>query len=438
MDIDSTPTPVLDFGIFDPQLKSQSTTHARGFIGVSSELAMMHDNPFRNSSFTYQQLKNTFKETNTMLDKPDMVNKSIIPTKVIGMSRPDNLNIKPVDIERAISVLDIAVKKVEDDVPYDYCNGCKISLRILENVMICTNCGLEKDLIAEYNPETYNVAIDSNYNSSTTASTSFAFSGKKSYGYQKAILKSCSNYSNTSHLAIRKEILNRINMYDGNKPPMNVQIRCIDIYCSIKENDKSYLSIINQGVSEQNEKKRLVFRSNGKWGIIAACLYYACMEEGLSRTPREVSEIIGIDEKYQSAGDKKLQEFYELGIINISFGGKLLNDYINRYFPLLNIPDKYKQFVIDMVARADQKCLHICNENRTSTKCIGVINILCMRVPELRHIVRDQIARECHISKTTFIKYSMTLMNNWPLLKKVFKRHHVPMPKEWRRTNPVG
>jgi hypothetical protein len=318
------------------------------------------------------------------------------------------------------------------DEPSDFCKECNMNLKILEDVMICSNCGLEKDLNAEYNPEVFNMTIDGNYNSSTTASTSFTFSGKKSYGYQKAILKSCSDYSTTSYQTIKKEILNRINMYDGNKPPMNVQLNCIDLYYSIKENDKSYLNIINKGVSENNEKKRLVFRSNGKWGIIAACLYYACLEEGLTRTPREISEIIGIDEKYQSAGDKKLQEFYELGIIRIPIAGKLLEDYISRYFPLLGIPEQYKQFIIDLINRAEKKGLHICNENRTSTKCIGGIYILCSRIPELKHITKDIISKECKISKITCIRYALVLMNNWKFIKKVFKIHKIPMPLEWR------
>jgi transcription initiation factor TFIIIB Brf1 subunit/transcription initiation factor TFIIB len=334
-----------------------------------------------------------------------------------------------------IPELDVSIKEINEETPYDICSYCNIRLKITEEVMVCTNCGIEKDLLIDYCPETYNAAIDSNYNSSTTASVSFTFSGKNSYGYQKAMLKTCSDYSTVSHQTIKKEILNRINMYKGNKPPMNVQLNCVELYCSIKENDKSYLNIINNGVSEQNEKKRLVFRSNGKWGIIAACLYYSCIEEGLSRTPREISEIIGIDEKYQSAGDKKLQEFHELGIINIAYGGNtILNDYINRYFPLLEIPDKYKEFISDLIKRADKKGLHICNENRTSTKCIGAIYVLCMRLPELKHNNRDRMAKECKMSKTTFTRYAMILMNNWPLLKKVFKKHCIPMPKEWKST----
>lgn len=411
----------LDFGIRDPCVSAKED----GEYAKSSDLL---DNAFTipaNGIFSGLSLANRLT-----------ANMAAVADKIIGMKMPVELQSPdihdPADDHPQIN-LDVAICSVTEEIPADQCAECHLPLKILEDVMICSNCGIEVDLNAEYNPEVYNSTIDGNYNSSTTASTSFTFSGKKSYGYQKAILKSCSDYSTTSYQTIKKEILNRINMYDGNKPPMNVQLNCIELYYSIKENNKSYLNIINQGATEQTEKKRLVFRSNGKWGIIAACLYYACIEEGIARTPREISDIIGIDEKYQSAGDKRLQEFYELGIINIPIHGKLLDDYIGRYFPLLGIPDKYRQFVIDLIARAEQKCLHICNENKTSTKCVGIIYILCLRIPELRHITRDVIARECKISKTTFIRYSATLLNNWPLLKKIFKCHRVPMPIEWRR-----
>jgi rubredoxin len=327
--------------------------------------------------------------------------------------------------------LDIEIKN--QIINYDKCLECKVYFHILEDVMVCPECGVEKDLNDEYSPETYNATIDSNYNSSTTASTSFTFSGKKSYGYQKAILKSCSDYSTTSFQTIKKEILHRINMYEGNRPPMNLQLNCIDTYYSIKENDKIYLDIINKSATESTEKKRLVFRSNGKWGLIAACLYNECIKEGLTRTPREIAEIIGIDVKYLLAGDKKLQEFHELGIVDLPINVTPLNDYICRYFPLLGIPDKYKEFIIDLINRAEIKFLHICNENRSSTKCIGAIYLLCTRIPELKHLNRDYIARECKISKSTFIRYYNILINNWQYIKKVFKKHKIPMPKDWKQ-----
>jgi transcription initiation factor TFIIIB Brf1 subunit/transcription initiation factor TFIIB len=336
-------------------------------------------------------------------------------------------------ITKTIYNLDVALINEPEPPKQEICPECNIQLKLLDDVLICEKCGLEQDYNAEYNAEMYNVAVDGNYNSSTTSSTSFTFSGgKKSYGYQKAMLRTCSEYSITSYQTIKKEILNRINMYNGNKPPMNVQLACIDMYYSLKENDKSYLEAINKGQTEQNEKKRLVFRSNGKWGIIAACLYYTCIAEGLTRTPREISEIIGIDEKYQSIGDKRLQEFNELGIINIPIHNKLLENYIYRYFPLLSIPEKYKDFVCDIIKRADDKGLHICIDIRTSTKCVGVIYLLTTRVPELMHISKDTITKECRISKTSYMRYASIISNNFIVIKKIFKLYQIPMPIEWK------
>jgi hypothetical protein len=362
-------------------------------------------------------------------------NYSDLKHKIVGMDyRPDIHSQLISKCDAKHDILDIEVKQIADEVPFDNCIECKIPLKILEDVMVCGNCGLEKDFASEYNPETYSVAIDGNYNSSTTSCTSFTFSGKKSYGYQKAILKSCSDYSTTSLHTIRKEILHRINLYNGNKPPMDVQLRCIEIYYSIKENDKLYLNIVNQGVAEHNEKKRLVFRSNGKWGLIAACLGCAFNEAGLTRTPREICEILCIEDKYLSAGEKKLHEFIEYGIIDISTNNtNILDDFINRYFPLLNIPDKYKQFITDIISQAERKGLHICNTNRTSTKCIGAIFLLCTRIPELNYVTREYLARECKLSKPAFVRYYTVLLYNWPLLKNVFKKHQIPMPKEWRQ-----
>ena len=70
---------------------------------------------------------------------------------------------------------------------------------------------------------------------------------------------------------------------------------------------------------------------------------------------------------------------------------KHMKDYLDQFFPVLGIPDKYKQFVIDIINRADKKYLHINNESRTKTKCIGVIDLLTCRIPELRHIKKDTI-----------------------------------------------
>lgn len=399
-------------------------------------------NPFKNDINPTPELKVNYKPNSNFTFLQNNINNSlnvIMETmtqpefKMSTIDKLSSLDVAPNTEEIPLNfILDVALNTEEEIVNDDVCNECNIKYKIIESSMICENCGIEKNLNAEYNSEIYNSSVEGNYNGGTTASLPFMFSGPKSYGYQKALLKSCSDYTNASYQTIKKEILNRINMYNGNKPPMNVQLECVDIYYKIKENDKLYLNIINKGMLKGNEKKRLVFRSNGKWGLIGECLHSACLKFNLTRTSREIAEIIGIEEKYLSVGSKRLQEFHELGIVDIPMSVCPMDDYIRRYFLLLGIPAKYQSFVVDIINRADKKYLHINNESRMSIKCIGSIYMLCSRVPELHYISKEAIARECKISKTTFMKYYGTLYAGGKILKKTFRKHKIPMPVEWK------
>jgi hypothetical protein len=107
---------------------------------------------------------------------------------------------------------------------------------------------------------------------------------------------------------------------------------------------------------------------------------------------------------------------------------------LDQYFPRLKIDIKYKQFVLDIIARAEKKYLHIKTESRMVSKAVGCIHLLCERVPELRHITKDMISQECEISKTTFSKYSDLVKEHYPLFKKVFKRHAIPMEISWKKS----
>jgi hypothetical protein len=53
-----------------------------------------------------------------------------------------------------------------------------------------------------------------------------------------------------------------------------------------------------------------------------------------------------------------------------------LEDYINQYFPLLGIPLKYKDFIIHLITRMENKNVHIKNDCKMTTKIIGVIYLL--------------------------------------------------------------
>lgn len=307
------------------------------------------------------------------------------------------------------------LKKIETvhSVDYSMCPTCNIVGKIHETLIICEKCGMER-VWDSHSHDLYSMTIDQNYNTASSSFVSFAVIGQNAYCYNRSFLKTCSDYSAFRNNSNRKEIINKIYQYEGNKPPMNVINATAEIFDQIK--NKGY-----------------VYRGDGKLGIIGACLYYASIQNNLTRTPKEISLIMGIDEKFLSAGDRILQELNEIGIINIETSYKPLNDYLSMFMPALGIPEKYKQFVIDIITRAERKHLHIRHESRLTSKVVGVLYLLTKRVPELSHIKKDTISEECSkISKSTFIRYATLIMDNIHIMKKPFRKHHISMPRESR------
>jgi Transcription factor TFIIB repeat len=314
------------------------------------------------------------------------------------------------DLSKAVentSEKDISFKK-----EYNMCPICKIPCKISDTFIICTQCGVERVYDCHVH-DLYSLSIESNYNTANNSFMTFNIVGTNSYNYNRSLLKTCADYSSYRANSNKKEIINKIYQFEGNKPPMNVINETAALFDQIKQAER-------------------VYRGDGKLGVIGACLYYVSIKNNLTRSPKEIANIMGIEERFLSQGDRVLQELAELGIIEIPTNYKPLNDYLNMYMPCLGIDDKYKQFVIDTIARAEKKHLHIRHECRLTTKVVGVLYLLTLRVPELRHIKKDTISIECNISKSTFIKYCTLICDNHIIMKKVFRKHHLPMDKAWR------
>lgn len=302
---------------------------------------------------------------------------------------------------------------VEQKIDYNICPLCKIPGKINDTLIICEKCGMER-MWDPHSNDVYSATVDQNYNTTNNSFMAFSIVGQGGYCYNRSLLKTCADYSVYRNSSNKKDIINRIYQYEGNKPPMNIINGTAELFDQIK--NKGY-----------------VYRGDGKLGVIAACLYYVSIEHNLTRTPKEICQIFGIDEKFLSQGDRILQELNELGVINIQTNHKPLNDYLNIFLPALGIDEKYKQFIIDVIQRAERKHLHIRNESRLTTKIIGVIYLLTVRVKELNHIKKNTISEECNkISKATFIRYYTLICENYKIMKKPFRKHKIPMPADWR------
>lgn len=176
-----------------------------------------------------------------------------------------------------------------------------------------------------------------------------------------------------------------------------------------------------------------VFRKEHKWGVIGACIYHICMKRKITKTLNEIAHACEVHEKYISMGDRFLQSLNESGVITLSTKVNPISDYLDRYFAILGIDAKYKQFLVDLIARVEKKKLHLIYDSKNNTRCIGAVYILVTRIPALRaKISNEMIEKACGISKATFTKMYNMVHIYYRIFKKVFRIHKIPMPSYWK------
>ncbi len=308
------------------------------------------------------------------------------------------------------SDMELLLEKVESnavEIAFDVCCG-EVCERV-DAKLLCRKCGNRRDIITD--SINYN---DRNHSVSNNPFMPFRVVGKAAYPQQRSLMRTCSDHAVFSDNDNKKMIYNYVYQHEGSiRFSKKVINRAMELFNKIREN-------------------KYVFRGNGKKGIIGMCIFYAGYMCGSTRTPRQIAELLHINESFLSDADRKLQAMNEKEIIEIPTVLNPSADFIRDYFEFLGIPTKYMQFVIDLIDRAEKKNLHIVYDSRNTTKCAGAVYMLTSRIPNLRHIDKTAIYDCTKISKSTFTKYYTLLYENHRLIKKVFKYHRIPMPNAWR------
>ncbi len=291
---------------------------------------------------------------------------------------------------------------------------CGGKLFAKRNYLICQDCGLESQNSSNSNEEQYSISANTECNVNDNGFMALSIVGKGSYGLQRSLYMTCATYKKYSKGATLRVMFEWNTHCKEYHIPKNVIIEANEMFAKIKESG-------------------YVYRKDGKKGVLSACLYYACYNNGITKTPREIAQFSGIEEKFHSQGDRILHDLNEKGVITIPTRVNPIDDYVSRYMDLLQIPKKYKDFVVELIERAERHKLHLIHDSQHNTKCVGALYMLIERVPELRvRINKDMIEEKCGMSKTTFTRYYDVLCRFYRKIKKTFKKHHIPMKLEWR------
>ena len=208
------------------------------------------------------------------------------------------------------------------------------------------------------------------------------------------------------------------------------------LYKSDYEDESIPVDIINS-VAQKYVSLRVVKRAGGLASILAMLTYNECIKANLPKKSKCIAKLMsGLDQSSQlSSGERELRKLAQSGIIELPVEHGNINDFISQYFARLLIQDTIvkdnkmincKMFVIDLINATSIENLADPNNNcRPTTRCAGAIWILSKQL-QLK-VSKDDIAKECTISKTTFIRFYNLVQtySKMPCISEVFNKHGV-------------
>lgn len=368
--------------------ETQQTQQTNSWDDIFKQL----EEPIQPTEITKHYISNKFRQDN-LEDMPVLT-----PDR-----RKDNINYTTME-----PVINVSSTRITG------CYECGGQVLVNGNLLICQSCGVEMQGMSGATDETYSAVAPTDCSVNEKGFMSMKIIGKGAYGYNRSLLKSCANYNQYRKMNTLKE------MHGWNAQNLDKQL------------PKNVIEEANNMIAKIKEHGH-VFRKDVKKGIQSSCIYYACYNNGISRTPSELAQFVGIAEKFHSSGDRYLRDLNERGIIELPDKVDPIVDYVERYMELLGIDKKYKDFVLDIITVADREKLHVLCDSKNNTKAIGAIYLLIDRVPELRKsIPKERIDKECEISKTTFVKYYSLLCKYYRKFVPIFVKHQIPMKPEWK------
>lgn len=141
-------------------------------------------------------------------------------------------------------------------------------------------------------------------------------------------------------------------------------------------------SIINMASLMYHQiQQYCIKRGDVRLGTMAACVYRICKKEGIIRKPSEIASIFKISQSELSNGEKTIDKFISQGILTEEYKHNEERDniksYLERYFECLHIPHRYLRFTTKLIKISIK--YNIAASSVTSSKCAGAIHVLTSR-----------------------------------------------------------
>jgi transcription initiation factor TFIIIB Brf1 subunit/transcription initiation factor TFIIB len=271
------------------------------------------------------------------------------------------------------------------------CINCKMEdfLLVDSEMVVCTYCGVENEMIIDYNAEWRYYGTDDNKKSADPnrcgmpsnrilpdTSLSTIILGRGNEIFRKLHSWNGLTYKHRSLIGILNKIALKANI---DNVPQSIIDATMNMYKMISQD------YIKRGASRES--------------LIAACFFNALRDQGLIRSPEEVAKLFDIKSKKLSKG---CNEFTELMFSKNKEYVKNMKpieskDLVDRFGTVLEINREYINIGIKVAILVDK--LGICQENNPKSIAVGIIFMISQHFG--LGLTKKEIAESCKTSEVT-------------------------------------
>jgi transcription initiation factor TFIIB len=169
-------------------------------------------------------------------------------------------------------------------------------------------------------------------------------------------------------------------------------------------------------VDGKNEGKFIITRGINRISISAACLFFACIRNNVTRTSKEIALAYGIKDMEMNRGCKNLLKLLKARKMNLKMGTTKPEHFVKRYCDELKIKNIFAEEAIK-ISRNIEK-LNIASDHTPYSLAAASI-LLMSELNNIRSITKKKLANEFEISEVTILKtykeiepYKHVLINN--------------------------
>lgn len=319
------------------------------------------------------------------------------------MNIDDINNITDCDLRELFDNIDFSENKKDENNDKDICTNCEKTDTIIEDhtqgFRVCNNCGQVIDSLIDANPEWRQYEDDK------------GDSTRCSQPINKLLPQSSLGTSiGGGSWKSRLKTLHGWSVMPYKERSLNIVFKEIHARCQkahivkcIEDDAKIMYKTISESkhITGKNKGKYIIIRGANRKSLIAACVFYACKKKGMTRSPKEISDIFELKHTEITKGCKNFMKMIKLKKMAVNVETTQPEHFIIRFCNDLNIKKEYIEEAIQISKNI--KKLNIASDHTPFSVATGSILLMATN-NSLINITKRKLSNKFGVSEVTISK----------------------------------